>query len=53
MKLAAPAAKSQRNLLRPNSIQWRTMMNEQNPLWLIVGAMAIFFVAAAAMLAAI
>jgi hypothetical protein len=28
------------------------MMNEQNPLWLIVGAMAIFFVVAAAVLAA-
>jgi hypothetical protein len=84
LKLAAFAAKSRRNLPRPNSvltpkatalvgfehesddavdgepgapvaacpIQWRSMMNEQNPLWLIVGAMAIFFVVAAAVLAA-
>jgi len=38
--------------LAAGAIQWRSSMNEQNPLWLIVGAMAIFFVAAAAILAA-
>jgi hypothetical protein len=38
--------------LAAGAIQWRSSMNEQNPLWLIVGAMAIFFVMAAAILAA-